>query len=248
MNKCLFCGKTCKNKYCSASCKQKEKHKINSNRVFPKKHCIYCGKLLVRKKITDNNSKRGWKWETLRVYKDRNFCNKGCAKSYNNIKKYSDPEERKKLSKLLSGRTFSENHKKKISEATLRRRDKYGYINSPQTRSKISKALSNGSLEGENNPRWKGGRRKHSLGYIEVYNPSHPWVHSHTPYVLEHRVVMEEVIGRYLNPEEEVHHINGVRDDNRPENLMLFANKSEHMKYEGTDECRSKKKVTLPKS
>lgn len=40
---------------------------------------------------------------------------------------------------------------------------------------------------------------------------------------LQHRLVMEEQIGRPLLPEETVHHINGVRDDNRPENLELWS-------------------------
>ena len=37
---------------------------------------------------------------------------------------------------------------------------------------------------------------------------------------------------RYLTQSEVVHHINGVRSDNREENLMLFPNDSEHIKWE----------------
>ena len=48
---------------------------------------------------------------------------------------------------------------------------------------------------------------------------------------LEHRVVAERMLGRKLKPGEVVHHIDGNRQNNTPENLMVFKNTSEHLKY-----------------
>ena len=52
--------------------------------------------------------------------------------------------------------------------------------------------------------------------------PGHPCAGS-SPYVFEHIRVVEALLGRYLLDTESIHHRNGVRDDNRPENLELWT-------------------------
>lgn len=79
--------------------------------------------------------------------------------------------------------------------------------------------------KGPKSSNWKGGRRTLPNGYIEVWNPkaaerARPGTKK--PYILEHRLVMEQVLGRPLAVGENVHHKNGIRDDNRPENLELW--------------------------
>lgn len=72
----------------------------------------------------------------------------------------------------------------------------------------------------------RAGRRKHLEGYILVYSPDNPSA-DRGGYVLEHRLVMEKHLGRYLSSDEIVHHINGNKADNRIENLEL-TNRAEH--------------------
>jgi hypothetical protein len=78
------------------------------------------------------------------------------------------------------------------------------------------------SVAKEANGNWKGGRTRHKAGYVMVRVPDHPRVKK-SPYVFEHILVAEQQLGRYLEPGESVHHRNGIRDDNRPENLELWT-------------------------
>lgn len=81
-----------------------------------------------------------------------------------------------------------------------------------------------GRWKGRNGSNWKGGKQK-LRGYILICEPDHPSIPSgsNRRYVFEHRLVMEKILGRYLEPYETVHHKNGIRHDNRPDNLELWA-------------------------
>lgn len=63
----------------------------------------------------------------------------------------------------------------------------------------------------------KAERRTDRNGYVFLYLPGHP--HARKGWVAEHRVVVERILGRFLEPDEVVHHRNGAKGDNRPENL-----------------------------
>lgn len=92
---------------------------------------------------------------------------------------------------------------------------------------------------GVDNENWKGGRNVCRSGYVEISSPNHINV-GVRGYVQEHRLVMEKHLGRLLTANEVVHHINGIKGDNRIENLVLFANSKEHT-------SRHAKQWTIPR-
>lgn len=79
------------------------------------------------------------------------------------------------------------------------------------------------SARGDKSPNWKGGRSITNRGYalLSGYH-GHPNANK-KGLIQEHTLVMSECIGRSLFPNEEVHHKNGIRDDNRIENLELWT-------------------------
>lgn len=83
---------------------------------------------------------------------------------------------------------------------------------------------------GDSNSYWKGGIVVDGAGYVLVKRDGHPRAKKCGGYVREHILVAEKHLGRSLTPDEVVHHINGIKNDNRPENLAVMTS-SAHLQY-----------------
>jgi hypothetical protein len=85
---------------------------------------------------------------------------------------------------------------------------------------------------GKDSHSWRGGVVRTSTGYVLEHRPDHPHADSYG-YVRQHRLVVEQTIGRVLLPTEHVHHINGIKDDNRPENLIALTKAAHNAEHAG---------------
>lgn len=169
-----------------------------------KKHCIICNKI--------------FKIKPYRI-KTAKFCSYQCYWKDRIGKHFSKlSESRKKYYKNHKGywknKKFNDIHKKNLSKSHI------------------------GKYCMEKHPMWKGGKTTDGKGYILIKSPNHPRA-DHRGYIRRSHLIMEKIIGRYIIPPEIVHHkgihfpINSIenRQDDRPENLQLFKNKSKHIKF-----------------
>ena len=105
-------------------------------------------------------------------------------------------------------------------------------------RSRLRRFKHGHGQKGERNNRWKCGSFITRWGYRRVLCERHP--RASRGYVFEHILMMEQHLGRFITADEDVHHINGVKTDNRIENLQLLRH-GEHSRL--TNKGKPKRKV-----
>lgn len=157
-----------------------------------------------------------------------NNLNMSVGKVFKYITLYKIPTRNKGNSK---GWKQTKEARLKISQANK------GKIISSETRKKMSIGA---------RKRHKGGlgcKKKRSDGYVGIYFPDHP-KSKKDGFIMEHVLIMECYIGRWLKDDEVVHHKNHVRDDNRIENLQLMTFK-EHARLHMLERKTNRKKGVM---
>lgn len=145
---------------------------------------------------------------------------------YNYIKRYGIKS--REPHQGMKGKRQSEEVRKRIGDAHR------GKVVSEESRRKMSESSKKGGV---------GHKKKRCDGYIAVYFPDHPNSNKEG-YIMEHILVMEAILGRWVKEDEVVHHINKNREDNRKENLMLMT-ASEHISMHSKERWEKKRRNDL---
>lgn len=173
--------------------------------------CETCGKLFKKPKCHVHRSKT-------------HFCNRECfnkriiKKEKNCILCAKEIDQTKRWhSKKFCGACYKREYHKKNPEAREKEKIKYNI------RTRLERGLD------PDHPRMKPkkgeGSGSLSHGYRVLRRPGHPYARAKKGAVGEHILVMCEFLGRPLHEKETIHHKNGIRDDNRIENLELWDKK-----------------------
>lgn len=183
-------------------------------------NCLICNKKFktTAYKISINKSK---------------YCSRKCYDKSRIGRKQSVETIRKRSASMIGhpnwvkSEHFSQETRERLRKIALERK-----LRPPSFKGKHhsekTKLLMSEKFKGDKSPSWKGGKRQTQKGYILIYKPEHLYCNS-SKCVLQHRLVMEKHLGRYLKEDECVHHKNGIKNDNRIENLILFVqNKNWH--------------------
>ena len=155
------------------------------------------------------------------------------------------PEIREKQRKAMLGKAVA-NRGAYLRTPEIREKQRLSMLGKGLGKKRPGHSL---AMTGRGNPNWGKtrpleARKKQSIsrlkktkgfaytvgGYVVCPAFSHPRAQGGR--MLEHRLVIEKIIGRYLESSEECHHLNRKKDDNRPENLMAFKNHSAHRRFE----------------
>jgi hypothetical protein len=143
------------------------------------------------------------------------YCSRPCwfKAGYSDESKKKMSESRKGKIPWNKGKTCPQEIRDKISKSLT------GIPLSLEHRKAVSQAM-RGMNRSSKNPMWKGGIKRTGK-YVSITLPN-------GIYLNEHRYLMEKFLGRKLLPKEVVHHINGRRDDNRLENLVVMNESAHH--------------------
>ena len=103
-----------------------------------------------------------------------------------------------------------------------------------------------GPRAGAGHPQWGSGRVVGKYGYIEIYAPLHPFCRIPTGRVLEHRLIMEVVLGRYLEPTEVIDHRDNHPRHNWPQNLRRYTSNADHLRATLTGREKQTPRSSIP--
>lgn len=148
----------------------------------------------------------------------------------NELKKKSIRLLAKEIGCSYSGLVYAINSLGVTRDTVLQKARRESPMKSQNIKQSLKKKFPDGRF-GKNSSNWRGGKIRcgKDMKYIAILSPNHPYS-TKRGYVMEHRIVMEKFLGRILDPQEIVHHKNGVKHDNRIENLELVGSRGTHTK------------------